>query len=107
MQAGFNVNGNWEAERVVFFDIRIINADTPSYADKTGQLSQKHIKYARAAVDIRGSFTSLICSTEGVRHKEYAAFQKRTKNALLIRCVSPPIVNNEIVYLCMYLNLNI
>lgn len=88
LQADFQVRGIWDAERVAFFDNRIINADAPSYANQDwatisrNHALQKHLKYDKAAEDVRGSFTPLICSTEGVLHKEYSAFQKRSSEIL-------------------------
>jgi len=95
LRADFKINGIWEAERVAFFDNRIINADALSYATQDWQTVsrnhaiQKHTKYDRAAEDLRGSFTPLICSTEGVLHKEYVAFQRRTSEALAVKWRKP------------------
>src|SRR5436190_17204900 len=88
LRADFRVNGIWEAERAAFFDNRLICADAPSYANQDwktisrNHAVQKHTKYDRAAEDIRGSFTPLICSTDGVPHKEYEAFQRKTSEVL-------------------------
>lgn len=95
LQADFKINGIWEAERVAFFDNRIINADAPSYANQNWETisrhsaNEKHKKYDRSAEDIRGSFTPLICSTEGVIHKEYAAFQRKTGETLAMKWNKP------------------
>ena len=37
---------------------------------------------ARASEDMRSSFTPLICSTDAVLHREYAAYQKRLASRL-------------------------
>jgi len=81
--ADIKVQGVWESERAAFFDNRIINADAPSYISKewhnVAQIAaqEKHRKYDAAAEALRGSFTPLICSCDGVVHKEFTAFQKR------------------------------
>lgn len=95
LQADFKVNGIWEAEKVAFFDNRIVNADAPSYLHQEWQTIsrnhavQKHAKYDKAAEDIRGGFTPLICSTEGVLHKEYSTFQKRIGETLARKWKKP------------------
>ena len=45
LQADLKVNGVWEAERVVFFVIRIINVDAPSSPTKNGKLFQEITPY--------------------------------------------------------------
>ena len=95
LRADFRVNGIWEAERAAFFDNRLICADAPSYANQDwktisrNHAVQNHTKYDRAAEDIRGSFTPLICSTDGVPHKEYEAFQRRTSEVLAAKWMKP------------------
>lgn len=85
------VKGIWEAERTGFFEHRIINDDTPSYASQewltmysTSQIHslQKHCEDDQVAEDARGSFTPLICSAEGVFYKEYRMFQNRLGKTL-------------------------
>ena len=70
---------------MAFFDNSIIDADAPSYARanllwesvSAQAASAKKTKYRLAAEELRGSFTPLVCSTDGVLHREYAAYQKR------------------------------
>lgn len=81
--ADIRIQGVWESERVAFFDTRVINADAPSYLNQDWEsiskraAREKHDKYNRAAEDLRGSFTPLIVSCEGVLHREYAALENR------------------------------
>ena len=70
---------------MAFFDNRIVDADAPSYvqanlswdAVANRAASAKKAKDRSAAEELRASFTPLVCSTEGVLHHEYAAYQKR------------------------------
>ena len=85
LQADWMARGVWEGSRVVFFDNHIIDADAPSYvqanisweAIANCATSAKKVKYRSTAEELRASFTPLVCSTEGVLHREYAAYQKR------------------------------
>ena len=38
---------------------------------------EKKAKYRLVAEELRASFTPLVCSTDGVLHREYSAYQKR------------------------------
>ena len=70
---------------MAFFDNHIVDADAPSYVEANiswdavanHASSAKKAKYGSAAEELRASFTPLVCSTEGVLHREYAAYQKR------------------------------
>ena len=66
----------------------IVDANAPSYqrsswdaiARKAAEAKKR--KYARASEDMRSSFTPLVCSTDAVLHREYAAYQKRLASRL-------------------------
>ena len=85
LRADWLARGVWEGNKVAFFDNRIIDADAPSYvrANLSWEASAKRAaaaakkKYHQAAEDVRGSFTPLVCSTDGAFHNEYASYQKR------------------------------
>lgn len=59
-------------DRAKFFDNRIINAETFSYVAQDwltiarNAAQQNYQKYDKAAEVVRGSFTPLICSADGV-----------------------------------------
>ena len=89
--------GVWEGNWVAFFDNSIIDADAPGYvrsnlsweAISNRAASEKKTKYRHAAEDLRGSITPLVCSTDGVVHREYAAFQKRFAERLAMKWEKP------------------
>ena len=79
IQADWMARGVWEGNRAAFFDNHMIDADAPSYIKAnlswdtiaTHAASTKKAKYRLAAEELRGSFTPLVCSTDGVQHREY------------------------------------
>ena len=84
-QANWMVCGVWEGNQVTFFDNCMTDVDAPSYvranlsleaiSNKAG--SDKKNKYRLVAEKLRGSIAPLVCSTDGVLHHEYVAYQKR------------------------------
>ncbi|CAB0015791.1 unnamed protein product [Nesidiocoris tenuis] len=82
------IEGVWESGRPAFFDNRIVNADAASYTSREwSQIAQqaaqeKHHKYDQACEDLRGSFTPLVCSCDGVLHREFHTLLKRTADRL-------------------------
>jgi len=44
--------------------------------------SENKNKYDKACEDIRASFTSLVCTTDGCLHREFEAFTKRLASRL-------------------------
>ena len=85
LRAEWMARGVWENAygRVAFFDNRIVDADAPSYTNLSWEAAAnpaanaKKTKYNPAAEELRGTFTSLVCSTEGVLHREYRTYQIR------------------------------
>ena len=71
-QADWMVREVWEGNWVEFFDIRIVDADAPSYvkanlsweAVANQDVAAKKAKCHFAIEDLRGSFTPLVCSTD-------------------------------------------
>src|SRR5436190_2629517 len=77
------VVGLWEAGKSAFLDYRIINADAASYSQRhwssiaNSAAREKHQKYDKPVEDIRGSFTPMICSVDGVIHIEFKQVLRR------------------------------
>ena len=71
----------WENGRMAFFDNRIMEADAQSYTNISWEAvanraaNAKKTKYNPAAEELLGTFTPLVCSTDGVLHREYRAYQ--------------------------------
>ncbi|BES95058.1 Hypothetical protein NTJ_07867 [Nesidiocoris tenuis] len=93
--ADIQVHGVWDRERASFFDTRVINADASSYSSRQwpeiaeSAAREKHRKYDQAAENLHASFSPLICSCEGVLHREFAAFQRALISALAERWEKP------------------
>mmetsp|Transcript_5588 Transcript_5588/g.7800 ORF Transcript_5588/g.7800 Transcript_5588/m.7800 type:complete len:368 (+) Transcript_5588:754-1857(+) len=90
LRADFLAIGVWERQRVAFFDNRILDADAPSRfncnmsyvtAMRTA-VQEKKKKYQERCEDLAGSFTPLVCTVDGVFHREFVAFMKRVAAAL-------------------------
>ena len=90
LRADWMARGVWEGCLVAFFEHSIIDADVPS--SLMAHLSLESLanmaatenknKYGVAAVELRGSFMPLACSTDGALHREYSAYLKRVANCL-------------------------
>ena len=97
LQADWIARGVWEGNRVALFDNRIIDADAPGYVRSNlswetisnRAASEKKTKYRHAVKDLRGSITPLVCSTDGVGHRENAAFRKRLAARLATKWEKP------------------
>jgi hypothetical protein len=90
LRADFMVYGFWERQRAAFFDNRISDADAPSHFAHNSSYEtvmraaaqEKKRLYKDACEDLAGSFTPLVCTVDGVFHREFIAFQKRVASAL-------------------------
>lgn len=69
MYADFTVNGIRAAERAVFFDVRITNADAPSYVAQDWLNNYRNAaqqKHDKTAEDVSGIFTLYILLMESL-----------------------------------------
>ena len=95
LRADWMARSVWESNRVAFFDNRIIDPDAPSYATLSWEAvanraaNEKKAKYRSAAEELRGTFTPLVCSTDGVLHREYRAYQTRLASKLATKWQKP------------------
>ena len=97
LQADWLARGVWEGNRVAFFDSRLVDADVPSYAKDNlswnatanKAAAAKKRKYKYAAEELRGSFTSLVCSIDAVLHRDYSAYQERPASRLAAKWEKP------------------
>ena len=95
LRADWMARGVWESGRVAFFDNRIVDADAPSYTNISWEAvanraaNAKKTKYNPAAEGLRGTFTPLVCSTDGVLHREYRAYQIRLASRLATKWQRP------------------
>ena len=95
------MRGFWEFQREALFDIRILNADAPSYLTKdlvflfNAARDEKKTKYNDAAESRRATFTPVIATCDGIFDHEAIAYMKRL-STLLHENVDLK------VYTCMY-----
>ena len=83
--------GFWNKGRMTVFDARIINTNSPSYADKKTQTilndaeKRKLEKYQEPCLQRRRHFTPLIYSVDGVPGKRTAEAEQRLANLISIK----------------------
>ncbi|CAM9616222.1 unnamed protein product, partial [Heterosigma akashiwo] len=90
LRADFLAIGVWERQRVAFFDNRILDGDAPSRFDRNtsyvtamrAAVQEKKTRYLERCEEMAGSFTPLVCTVDGVFHREFVAFMKRVAAAL-------------------------
>jgi len=94
LRADFMAHSVWERQWVAFFNNHILDADAPSCFNRNMSYVLRNTAAMRAAVketkkifqercvDLAGSFTPLVCTVDGVFHREYVAFMKRVAAAL-------------------------
>ena len=89
--------GVWKGNRVVFFENRITDVDSLCYvhanlsweAISNKAATEKKAKYQLVAEELRGSITPLVCSMDGVLHREYGAYQKHLACRLATKWQKP------------------
>ncbi|CAM9595743.1 unnamed protein product [Heterosigma akashiwo] len=90
LRADFMALSVWERQRVAIFDNRILDADAPSRFNRNMSyvtamrtaVQEKKKKYQERCEDLAGSFTPLVCTVDGVFHREFVAFMKRVAAVL-------------------------
>ena len=88
LRVDWGVRGFWEFQREALFDIRIINADAPSYSTLSLEsLFNKHrdekkVKYNVAAELRRATFTPIIATCDGIFDHEAKVYMKRLATLL-------------------------
>ena len=95
---------------MAFFDNHIVDANAPTYLYVQANLSweaivnravsTKKAKYGSVAEEPWASFTPLACSTEGVLHCEYAAYQQWMARCLASKWQKPFSVIMACVRVC-------
>ena len=84
----WGVRGFWDFQREVLFDIRILNADAPSYLSNSlasifdSARVEKKTKYSKAAEDRRASFTPFLSTCEAIFDHEAIVYFKKLSNLL-------------------------
>ena len=88
LRLDWGVRGFWEFQREALFDIRIINADAPSYSTSTTQSLfdnariEKKNKYGLVVEDRRACFTPILATCEGIFDHEAIVYMKRLATLL-------------------------
>jgi hypothetical protein len=80
LRADFGVRGFWEHQKVALFDVRIFNADAPSYKAQPLKSAfkihrnQKKALYCQVAEQRRASFTPLVATCDAVLDQEACSY---------------------------------
>ena len=95
--ADFMVNGVWKRQLEEFFDNPILDADAPSRFSRNmlcetamrAAVREKRQLYGNTCEDLRASFTPLVCTVDGIFHREFVAFMKRVAARLAVKWQKP------------------
>ena len=88
LRVDWGVRGFWDFQREALFDIRILNADAPSYLSNSlasifdSARVEKKTKYSKAAEDRRASFTPFLSTCEAIFDHEAIVYLKKLSNLL-------------------------
>ena len=91
----FCARGFWETQRDAFFDVRIIDADASSYKGIPvstilhNHAQEKKSKYNSAVEELRGSFTPIITTCDGIFDYHGECYLKRMSERLSLKWDRP------------------
>lgn len=91
--ADIKIYGVWDSEKAAYFDVRMVNADPPSYRSLTWghdfKKCYKHTKFDRAVEDLRGSHPP-----SGILHHEFASFLRRLQTMAMANTLADKWMKN-------------
>ena len=88
LRADLGIRGVWTPQVEAFFDIKVIDTDTPLHLHQTpesiletGALEKKEL-YKKVLEDRRGTFTHFVTSIDGLLHREAEHFLKHIATSI-------------------------